>query len=131
MSSIIQSRRSIMRVQFQFPPIERFLEFQSSSKLEFSKLWANFKYEEGERGRERENWTKKKSHVKFTCHIVRRDPARILPGCCGCWGRIRIAAAVPPLPCAHTVPHSATLFRCPSSTITQANVFPAYVFRFD
>lgn len=31
MSSIIQSRRSIMRVQFQFPPIERFLEFQSRS----------------------------------------------------------------------------------------------------
>lgn len=60
MSSIIQSRRSIMRVQFQFPPIERFLEFQSSSKLEFSKLWANFKYEEGKRKRERENWTKKK-----------------------------------------------------------------------
>lgn len=34
MSSIIQSRRSIMRVQFQFPPIERFLEFQSSPPFE-------------------------------------------------------------------------------------------------
>lgn len=66
---------------------------------------------------------RKKSYVQFTCHIVRRDPARILPGCCGYWGRIRIATAAPPLPCGHTVPRSATLSRCPSSAIIQSRYF--------
>lgn len=59
MSSIIQSRRSIMRVQFQFPPIERFLEFQSRS-TEFETRNSRNYYQRilNAKERERENSTK-------------------------------------------------------------------------
>lgn len=55
MSSIIQSRRSIMRVQFQFPPIERFLEFQSSPPFETrnSRNYGRILNTKGEREREK------------------------------------------------------------------------------
>lgn len=58
MSSIIQSRRSIMRVQFQFPPHWKIPRISIESIVrnsKFSKLWTNFKYE-GERERERKIW---------------------------------------------------------------------------
>lgn len=67
MSSIIQSRRSIMRVQFQFPPsIERFLEFQSSPPFETrnSRNYGRI-LNTKEREREREkNLTELYAHVR-------------------------------------------------------------------
>ena len=50
--------------------------------------------------------------ILFTFHTVRLGRGQILLGCCGCWGHIRTATAVPPLPCAHTVQHNAKLSHC-------------------